>query len=293
MRLTRFFSTLLLGAAVFAAGLAQAAEPPSAPAAAPEALAPVWEAPAAELVPSGTGLAPDWTLEPGLGDGRRTMGRFGANLGRSFIGVVSRDNLKPFLIGVGVAGAGSFLDRRTETFFTQHPNRTLANTGQKLGQANVLAPLTAGLFLAGRATSNTRFRAATYDIAQAFVVNAAWTTALKFGTHRARPDGSNRFSFPSGHTSNAFAWATVANHHYGPRAGIPAYLAAGLIGASRLEKNVHHLSDVLAGAALGYVVGRTVVREDGEPIRRRTHISLAPATAPSGTGVGMALSVEF
>jgi hypothetical protein len=40
-------------------------------------------------------------------------------------------------------------------------------------------------------------------------------------------------------------------------------------------------------------VGRTVVRQDGEPVGRRTHVTLTPAVGPSGTGVGMGVSVEF
>ena len=101
------------------------------------------------------------------------------------------------------------------------------------------------------------------------------------------------FSFPSGHTSAAFAWATVANAHYGPKVGIPSYLVASAIGASRLVKDKHYLSDVLAGATLGYIVGRTVVRENGEPLARRTRVSLVPTTDAKGTGAGVGLSVEW
>ena len=36
--------------------------------------------------------------------------------------------------------------------------------------------------------------------------------------------------------------------------------AASYVGATRLEENAHHLTDVFAGAAIGYIVGRTVTR---------------------------------
>jgi hypothetical protein len=49
------------------------------------------------------------------------------------------------------------------------------------------------------------------------------------------------------------------------RLGIPAYVLASLVGVSRLRSNAHWLSDVLAGAALGHIVGRAVVRQNGEP----------------------------
>lgn len=236
---------------------------------------------------------PAGDFEPFLdGDGRRTVGRFGANLGRNLLGVVSKDSLKPFLLGVGAAGAGSAFDGGAQRFFERHPMQRFGDFGAKLGGASVVAPLAGVLFAAGRASDDPRLRAATYDVAQAFLVNGAYTMAIKYAVKRERPDGSSRSSFPSGHTSNAFAFATVAGHYYGPKLGIPAYALAGLIGVSRIEKRAHHLSDVLAGATLGYVVGRTVTREDGEPIRHR-QIHLGPAFAPEGTGVGMAVSFQF
>ena len=73
---------------------------------------------------------------------------------------------------------------------------------------------------------------------------------------------------------------------------MPAYAAAGLIGVSRMAKGAHHLSDVIAGAALGQVVGRTVARGgDGRASRRR--LVLVPDGGPAGDGLGLALSLGF
>lgn len=112
---------------------------------------------------------------------------------------------------------------------------------------------------------------------------------------RERPNGENNKSFPSGHTSNAFTLAAVAERHYGWKVGVPACLAAGLVGASRLEQDKHYLSDVVAGAALGYVVGRTVVRVNGRPTesgsRRGAALRLAPTLTRRTRGVQ--LSVAF
>jgi len=41
------------------------------------------------------------------------------------------------------------------------------------------------------------------------------------------------------------------------------YAVASLVAVSRLQRNKHNLSDVVAGAAVGYIVGRTVVRVNG------------------------------
>ena len=240
------------------------------------------------------GYADDRELWPSSGDGRRTLSRFGANLGRNLAGVLGPDSLRPLAAGAFLAGAGSALDGHTERFFELRARAPqLGKVGGTFGGIGVMAPAVGMLFVAGRGSSDSRFRAATYDFAQATLVAQTYTTALKFSVHRTRPDGSNALSFPSGHTSNAFALATVARHHYGAKAGALAYGAAGLIGASRLEKDVHHLSDVLAGAALGYVVGRTVVRENGEPFREGRQFSLVPVTDARGGGVGVGVSLAF
>jgi membrane-associated phospholipid phosphatase len=244
------------------------------------------------LAPSWSGLGADVPLSSG--DGRRTMGRFGTNLGRNMIGVFRVDSLKPFAIGAALAGTGALLDGRTERFFQLQPRAPrLGSVGHTLGSAGVVVPVASMLFVAGRGSQDSRFRAATYDLMQATRVTQTYTTALKLSVQRTRPNGANDLSFPSGHTSNAFAWATVAHRHYGKKAGILGYGAAGLIGISRMERDVHHLSDVLAGAAIGYVVGRTVVRENGEPVPGKKSLTLVPMGDPSGRGAGLGLSLSF
>lgn len=90
---------------------------------------------------------------------------------------------------------------------------------------------------------------------EALVLTETLTVGLQFATHRQRPDGSGHTSFPSGHTSGAFALATVTEILHGPWFGVPAYLLAGLVGLSRIDSNRHVASDVLAGAALGTLIG--------------------------------------
>ncbi len=66
-----------------------------------------------------------------------------------------------------------------------------------------------------------------------------------------RPDGSDNNSFPSGHTTNAFAAATTLHIRYGWQVGLPAYGVATLVAAGRVEAERHYWRDVAAGAALG------------------------------------------
>jgi undecaprenyl-diphosphatase len=69
--------------------------------------------------------------------------------------------------------------------------------------------------------------------------------------HVKPPD---RFSFPSGHTMNAFAIATVLALRYPPLSPVLSVLAA-CIGVSRVLLGLHFASDVVAGAVLGLAIG--------------------------------------
>jgi membrane-associated phospholipid phosphatase len=72
--------------------------------------------------------------------------------------------------------------------------------------------------------------------------------------------------------------AAVVERHYGRKAGLPAYALASAVGVSRLQRNKHYLSDVLAGATLGYILGRTVARVNGRPLEgsKGPQVSLTP-----------------
>jgi len=48
--------------------------------------------------------------------------------------------------------------------------------------------------------------------------------------------------------------------HYYKKALIPAYATACFVGFARIEKNKHHLTDVVFGATLGIITARTAVR---------------------------------
>lgn len=224
-------------------------------------------------------------------DGRRTLAAFPKNLGRNFVGVFSGQNLVPFAVGLAATTTASAFDTRTESLL-QGTCNTCGTTGATMGGAAIV-PVVGALFAAGRFAPPGRFRSATYDFAQAAIVNGAYTSILKYSVHRTRPDGSDSLSFPSGHTSTAFSLATVANQHYGWKVGVPAYLLASGIGLSRIEKDKHYLSDVLAGATLGIIVGRTVTRLDGERPAKKSAFSVGPATDSHGQGLGVGFSASW
>ncbi len=106
------------------------------------------------------------------------------------------------------------------------------------------------------------------------------TNLLKLMVKRPRPytysgrhpklerfGGDARLSFPSGHTSLAFASASLiafsaaARHGNAPItwvSGSVAYLTAGLVAYLRVQGGKHYLTDVFAGAVLGIAAGLTI-----------------------------------
>lgn len=96
----------------------------------------------------------------------------------------------------------------------------------------------------------------------AVVTCGAITTGLKYAVNRPRPfvtypdiikkGNAGSKSFPSGHTSSAFALATSISLEYPKWYFVaPAYIWATTVGYSRMRLGVHYPTDVFAGAIVG------------------------------------------
>jgi len=80
------------------------------------------------------------------------------------------------------------------------------------------------------------------------------TFYIKRIADRDRPDGSNNYSFPSGHSASAFAAAEFLNQEYrdvSPWIGYAGYTVATATAVLRVYNNRHWVSDVVAGAGFG------------------------------------------
>jgi len=225
---------------------------------------------------------------------RRTLKRLPANFGRGIVGVFQRDTLLPLVVGGVATGGASVLDQDMRDWINPTPGEGWGQALETAGGPIWSSVFVVSLFTAGRISKNTRFRAASYDMLEAAAMNVVYFQSLKLVARRTRPNGENNQSFPSGHTSNAFALATVAERHYGWKVGLPAYLLAGAIGASRMKQDAHYFSDVVAGATLGYIVGRTVVRVNSRPLAdgspKRAFLNLSPMVSPRARGLQMSLT---
>jgi membrane-associated phospholipid phosphatase len=236
------------------------------------------QTPALEPLPS---PHPAEKAEPGLKE-------FPRELARNFRALISTQNLAPLAVGVALTAAAKIPNGRVESFFGAKPESRFGEPGEYIGSAWLAGPTVAGLLLAGRKSGDARFRSFTYSLAQGYVINQSIAGGIKKAVRSQRPNGENSLSFPSGHTSSAFAWAATVSHHYGFKAGLPAYLAAAYVGFSRLDEQAHRLTDVVAGAALGYIVGKTVSRRANPDRRLDWNV-----VVPPGGGVGLSLAVHL
>jgi membrane-associated phospholipid phosphatase len=129
-----------------------------------------------------------------------------------------------------------------------------------------------GFYLTGIALDDPRAKNVTQDgISASLIAAGIITPALKFSIGRSRPrqdEGTyvyrpfnGNISFPSGHTTEAFAVASVIAAHYDSLwIQTTAYGVATLVGFSLIDQNAHFSSDVVAGALIGSAVGNAVVR---------------------------------
>jgi hypothetical protein len=93
-----------------------------------------------------------------------------------------------------------------------------------------------------------------------YLLTTTTVRTLKGTTCIMRPDSSLRTSFPSGHTSLAFAGAEFLWQEYKDRSvwyGIAGYTIAGSVGVLRIVNNKHWLTDVIAGAGVGMLCTKT------------------------------------
>lgn len=146
-----------------------------------------------------------------------------------------------------------------------NPSRPNSDFWKATGHSAYFLPvgLAAGEIGYGIISKNKALRQKGYELVFSMGMAAIITQSLKYTIDRTRPADKypnevfvnkpvHGRSFPSGHTTIAFATATTVTLQYKKwYIAVPAYLWAGAAGYSRLYAGEHYPSDVLAGAAVG------------------------------------------
>ncbi|HET6975839.1 MAG TPA: phosphatase PAP2 family protein [Pyrinomonadaceae bacterium] len=195
-------------------------------------------------------------------------------------------------------------DRRSAGEMTEPGNhRTRLRISADISQGGSFFPVSAiagTFYLVGRTTHDSRARETGLLSMEALLDSGLVTSALKVASQRPRPnvdDASGEFydkgsSFPSGHAASAWSVATVIASEYGPHRPLVLVATYGLataVSMSRYTGQNHFLSDVLAGSAIGYGIGRYVYRAhhdslvdqaDGPTRHSKLKSKLIPFTFP-------------
>jgi hypothetical protein len=166
-----------------------------------------------------------------------------------------RKGLKPWIAPVLLVSGGTTIHfmkeaRQKSSHFIQENHEYRGNIDD-YGQYAPLA--TVYLLFATGIKGKNNFGNKTAIATKSFLLNGFITDQLKYRINETRPNGGVR-SFPSGHTSKAFAFAHFMHREYGevsPWYSIGAYACAATVGYMRVAKGAHWVSDVLMGAGIG------------------------------------------
>ncbi len=229
---------------------------------------------------------------------------FFTDLGSSFIEQAKApfklSNDQALLLGGGVVVTVSLiaLDQKIDNIFSPLDShyRFVHRTSPQLTDFGGFRGIVAtGVFGAYSIIWNdTHAQHTTLLITEALITSGVWARVGKIIFSRERPSAAYHFShqsggqwhwvtgffkqgfetpaqfdaFPSGHTTTAFAIASVISEEYSDYALVPpiAYTIASGIGLTRLIEHAHWASDVFVGGVLGYVCGKQIARHSNETI---------------------------
>jgi len=198
----------------------------------------------------------------------------------------------------GTAGLAMLADKSVnDSFIRSRTNTTDAfgKVGNAFGNGKILLPALGAAYLAGKATGSERLARTAALSVDSLLVSGAIACLFKAVARRHRPSqDDNPFvwhgpdfnadaSFPSGHTTIAFAVAGVWAEEYGDVPGVAplAYGLAAMTAVSRLNSRAHWLSDVVAGGALGYFTAKGITARHRKP----GNTALLPLIGPGRQGV--------
>ena len=185
-----------------------------------------------------------------------------------------RDWIKMGALVSGTVGL-TLVDQSVADFSQSHKNSTESyisrNVLEHFGAEHSFIVLS-GIFVYGTFKHDNRCVSTALLAVESFTLASLVTRVSKSLVGRQRPDnweGNGPYeingpfkgkSFPSGHTTASFAVASVIATQFRESKWIPvtAYSVAALSGLSRIYDNKHWLSDVVAGAAIGTLVGNLV-----------------------------------
>jgi len=207
-------------------------------------------------------------------------------------------------LGFGAATAALIAtDRHTSTLLENSKGQVVwGNRLSTIGAAYTLIPAVAGFYTFGVLDENPKARETAVLGGEALLDSLIVVSVLKPIAGRNRPnakDDPGSFfdggaSFPSGHAIETWSLASVISYEYGHTKFVPiiACALAGVVTVSRFSAQQHYASDLLAGGAMGWFIGRYVWKtHQDHAIHPHSGIqtSVVPQIQPSSGTYGLAV----
>ena len=195
-----------------------------------------------------------------------------------------------------LATAKDFEDHVLEDAATSRPLGTTSQIGDLAGQLlpNILYFSYFGTSYLINKDPNSKFRAEL--MFRATLSATTMSTFLKYTVREPRPGVSSELtSFPSGHSTSIFAFATAVAAMHGPYWGGGAFALAAFVAYSRMNDNRHRLHDVVAGATIGSMYGLSVYQrmaglDNSKPVAKpvsRFEYQVVPVATDDGAMLGL------
>jgi len=136
-------------------------------------------------------------------------------------------------------------------------SRGWRNTADAVGNPGTHFALAGAWYLLGQQLQDEKTYDVSRTLASALILNGLTTMVGQAASWDRAPNGEWG-TFPSGHTSSSFCFASVMHRAYGHAVGVPLYGLATLVAWERVDDRNHYFSDVVMGAVLGTVIGHSV-----------------------------------
>lgn len=190
--------------------------------------------------------------------------------------------------------------------FTNSQSNTISQYSDIYGEELFIVPSIALTYGIGAIAKDTRLKNMSLATLQSFIFAEVASAGIKVLTCRERPDANSQqltansqswlgpfatfesTSFVSGHSTRAFALATTVAGFYPEKkwVGIVSYSLATMTSLGRVISKEHWTSDVIVGAALGYFIGRGVVKFN-EKIGNINQVKIEPIATNYGVGIAV------
>jgi len=185
---------------------------------------------------------------------------------------------------LGAVTLTSYADSSIFVWMSTHPNTFVMRAISPIrdgwrfpinggGNGQFLLPLSATLYITGRLSHDVALRDAGLGCAAGHLTSAALRDVIYLSVSRTRPHDTpkarqiavpggrvwSRHSFLSGHIANSMSCVSYFSHRFSLGVAEPVMFAYPImIGLGRMADGWHWTSDTMAGAAMGFAIGKAI-----------------------------------